>query len=92
MESVVYLSLELGLGWAGAWARLCWDWTRAGLRLALRRDLGRAKARLALGWGPVLVGAAWGTLVPVGSAKHCLGSAFDGLLAFYMLKLQHDMV
>ena len=92
-----YFIYRWGLGWAGAWARLCWGWGWAGaeLRLALSWGLGWAQARLALGWGPVLVGAAWGTLVPVGCAKHCLGffcSAFDGLLVFYMLKLQHNMV
>ena len=72
MESVVYLSLGLGLGWAGAWARLCWGrgCAGAGLRVALIWGLGRAQARPALDWGPVLVGAALGTLVPVGCAKH----------------------
>ena len=62
-------------GWAGAWARLCWgwDWAGAGPRLALSWNLGRAQAWLALDWAPILVGAAWGTLVPVGCAKHRLG-------------------
>ena len=73
MASVVYLSLEIGFGWAGAWDRLCWGrgCAGAGLRLALSCGLGRARARLVLGWGLVFVGAAWGTLVPVGCAKHC---------------------
>ena len=53
MASVVYLSLEIGFGWAGAWDRLCWGrgCAGAGLRLALSCGLGRARARAWLGPG-----------------------------------------
>ena len=58
------LRLGLGLGCAGG---------GAGLELGLSWGLGRAQAWLSLGWPPVLVGVAWGALVLVGFAKHCLG-------------------
>ena len=61
------------MGWAGAWARLCWGWSWAGAGLGVSLGLGRAQAWLALGWAPVLVGVVWGTLEPVGYAKDCLG-------------------
>ena len=89
MESAVFLALGLGLSWAGPGLR--WGWTDAGLELGL----GHGSGSLALGCGPVLVGAAWGTLVPVGCIKHFLDFfwfCFDGLLDFYVLKLEQNMV
>ena len=55
-----YFIYRWGLGWAGAWARLCWgwSWTEAGLELGLGQGSGLARARLGPGIGRGGVGYA----------------------------------